>query len=43
MLTVLVISGAILPSAGKGVEYYIGKIDWKKFGDANVWKDAVIK
>ncbi len=41
MLTVLVITGSLLPGAGIGVEFYVGSINTSKFLDPSVWKDAV--
>ena len=43
MLTVLVITGSLLPGAGIGVKYYAGSIDTSKFFQPSVWKDAVRK
>jgi SNF family Na+-dependent transporter len=42
VLTILVVTGCILPGAGQGIDFYLGlgKFDWSKFGDANVWKAA---
>lgn len=41
MLTILVITGSLLDGSGKGMLYYIGSADTKKFAEPGVWKDAV--
>ncbi len=41
MLTILVITGSLLPGASEGVKYYVGSIKTEKFLDPSVWKDAV--
>lgn len=43
MLTILVIKGALLPGAGIGVEFYIGKFDGSKLFQPEIWKDATVQ
>jgi SNF family Na+-dependent transporter len=42
MITILIIRGALLLGADKGIEFYVGSFDISKLADANLWKDAVI-
>ena len=43
VLTILVITGCILPGAGIGINFYLGlgSFDFSKFYEPSVWKAAV--
>ena len=41
MMTILIIRGALLDGAEKGIEFYVGSFDISKLADAELWKDAV--
>lgn len=41
MITALIIRGATLPGAIKGIEYYILKVNWDKLFTLTTWIDAI--
>jgi hypothetical protein len=41
MLTILVITGSLLEGANEGIKFYVGSINYEKFAEPGVWKDAV--
>jgi SNF family Na+-dependent transporter len=42
VLTILVITGCLLPGAGEGIKFYLGlgDFDWSKFIEPSVWRAA---
>ena len=43
MITILIIRGALLLGADKGIEFYVGSFDISKLADAELWKDAAVQ
>lgn len=43
MLTILVIRGAILDGADKGIDYYVKQFNSTKFAEPELWKDATVQ
>ena len=41
LLFVLLVKGATLKGAGKGLSFYLGRWDWEAFADGETWVDAV--
>lgn len=41
VITVLIIFGATLKGAGRGIQYYIANFDLKKLSDFTLYQDAV--
>ena len=42
MITILIIRGALLLGADKGIEFYVGTFNIENLASAELWKDAVI-
>ena len=43
MLTILVIRGALLDGADKGIEFYVGSFNATKLSNPELWKDATVQ